>query len=143
MKEIYTIGTSNRDLDEFIHILKSFDIELIVDVRRFPTSKFEYFKKENLEIALRKNDIRYRYLGDLLGGFREGGYQNYMENEDFKRGLEQLLSLAERHRVAILCREKFPWKCHRWLISKRLTEEGYKVIHILDEKKTYVHKTLN
>ena len=141
--EVYTLGTSNRELDEFLSLLKAHDIEVVVDVRRFPTSRFEHFKRENIERCLRENGFEYYYLGVLLGGFREGGYQKYMESDDFRRGLQILVDIAKRKRIAIICREKFPWKCHRWQISKRLTEEGYKVIHILDEKKTYVHKTLN
>ena len=50
--EVYTLGTSNRGIDEFISILKAYGIELVVDVRRFPTSKFEHFKKENIERRL-------------------------------------------------------------------------------------------
>ena len=140
--EVYTLGTSNRGIDEFISILKAYGIELVVDVRRFPTSKFEHFKKENIERHLRENGFEYFYLGDLLGGFREGGYQKYMESDDFGRGLQMLIDMVKRKKTAIICREKFPWRCHRWQISRKLTEMGFRVVHILDEKRTYIHKTL-
>ena len=142
MMIIHTLGTSNRDFEEFLRILKSFKVELVVDVRRFPTSRFEHFKKENLEENLKREGIGYVYLGDLLGDFREGGYDRYMESEDFRRGFNKLLELAEKRRIALICRERFPWKCHRWFISNKLMEKGYKVIHILDEKRTYPHKVL-
>ncbi len=140
--EVYTLGTSNRGIDEFISILKTHGIELVVDVRRFPTSKFEHFKKENLERYLRENGFEYFYLGDLLGGYRTGGYQKYMESDDFRRGLQMLIDMAKGKKTAIICREKFPWKCHRWQISRKLTEMSFRVIHIIDEGRTYVHKTL-
>ena len=140
--EVYTLGTSNRGIDEFISILKAYGIELVVDVRRFPTSKFEHFKKENLERYLRENGFEYFYLGDLLGGYRTGGYQKYMESDDFGRGLQMLIDMVKGKKTAIICREKFPWKCHRWQISRKLTEMGFRVIHIIDEGRTYVHKTL-
>lgn len=66
---IFSIGHSNRTLDEFLRILKKYGIELVMDVRRFSTSKWGWFKKENLQEALNGRDISYEYLGDLLGGF--------------------------------------------------------------------------
>ena len=64
---IFSIGHSNRTLDEFLQILKKYGIELLVDVRHFPTSKWEWFKKESLREALKERNIGYEYLGDLLG----------------------------------------------------------------------------
>lgn len=49
MNKIYTLGTSNRSLDEFLEILKNFQIKVVVDVRYwFNSLLFLYFKKENL-----------------------------------------------------------------------------------------------
>jgi len=56
--------------------------------------------------------------------------------------LQMLIDMAKGKKTAIICREKFPWRCHRWQISRKLTEMGFRVVHILDEKKTYIHKTL-
>jgi len=138
-KEVYTVGHSSRSLEELIAILKDYKISLVVDVRRFPTSRlFPHFKKESLERALEENGVKYIWLGDLLGGFREGGYLEYMRSEEFEKGFRRLLDLIESNdRVAILCREKLWFKCHRRFISDKLVREGYKIIHIIDRGRTY------
>ena len=139
MKEVYTIGHSSRSLKELIAILKDYKISLVVDVRRFPTSRlFPHFKKESLERALEEIGIKYVWLGDLLGGFREGGYLEYMKSKEFEMGFRRLLDLIRsNNRVAILCRERLWIKCHRRFISDKLVEEGYRVIHIIDRRRAY------
>jgi len=134
---IFSIGHSNRTLDEFLRFLRKYGIELIVDVRRFPTSKWEWFKKENLQGALNRRDIRYEYLGDLLGGFRKGGYERHMKTEEFKSGLKRVKDLAENHRVAIMCSEKIVFKCHRRFVSRSLQRRSIRVIHIVDSKRAF------
>jgi uncharacterized protein (DUF488 family) len=59
MKKLYSLGTSNRTREEFLNILKKFNIQQVIDVRRFPTSRFEHFKKENLALFLEKEGIKY------------------------------------------------------------------------------------
>ena len=140
MKEIFTLGTSNRSLEEFLEILKKYKIKLVIDVRRFPTSKlFSYFKKENLKKILKENQIEYLHF-ESLGGFRKGGYKNYMKTKEFKEGLKKLIKLAEKKKVTLICREKFPWKCHRASISQKLEENGFKVIHIIEKDKIWQAK---
>lgn len=137
---IYTLGTSNRSFDEFVDILRRFEITSVVDVRRFPTSKFEHFKRESLEESLKNIGIGYEYLGDLLGGYREGGYERYMDSADFRKGLQRLMELAEREKIAVICKERFPWKCHRWHIASGLVGRGAEVVHIIDKESTYAHR---
>jgi len=84
--KIWTIGTSNRGLEEFLSLLEAYQIEAIVDVRRFPTSKHKHFKQENLEASLNRSGIDYHHVIEL-GGYRKGGYKKYMETEEFERGL--------------------------------------------------------
>ena len=75
--KIYTLGTSNRSIKEFLEILKSYQIQIVIDVRRWPTSKwFEHFKKENLEKILSENNIEYLHF-EKLGGYRTGGYEAF------------------------------------------------------------------
>jgi uncharacterized protein (DUF488 family) len=139
---VYTIGTSNRTIEEFIKILDLYQINAVIDVRRFPTSqRFEHFKKENLAQHLYDHEISYHYLGNLLGGFRKGGYEAYMETGDFLKGLKQLEEIALEVPSAFMCAEKFPWKCHRNFIASSLKERGWEVIHILDTKETWCHTT--
>lgn len=137
---VYTIGTSNRTIETFAEILATYRIKAIIDVRRFPTSKrFEHFKKENLARYLQAHDIAYHYLGNLLGGFRKGGYEAYKETEDFSSGISLLEEIAFAVPSAFMCAEKFPWACHRNYIASTLKQRGWQVIHILDEKETRSH----
>lgn len=139
--KIYTVGHSNRGLEEFIDLLKTYNIETLVDIRRWPKStKFHHFNREILEHELDKEGIKYIWLGDLLGGYRPGGYEKYMETPQYKRGLEILEKIAQRRTTAIMCSEKLWFKCHRRFISNSLVERGYRVIHIIDKKRTQEHK---
>lgn len=141
--KLYTIGHSNRTMEEFLTVLKSHDIERIIDVRRFPGSKkFPHFNKDNFEKVLPKNGIDYFYLGEELGGFRKGGYRNYMKTEDFRRGIKKLLEVGEKGKTAIMCSEKLPSHCHRRFISRDLVILSLSVIHIVEKDKTYQQKLL-
>ena len=138
---VYTVGHSNRRLEEFLDILKSYNIRVLVDVRRFPKSrKFPHFNRDILKSALEKEGIVYYWLGDLLGGFRTGGYERYMKTEEFKDGIRKIMNIILKSpSVAIMCKEKFWFRCHRKFISNVLVKEGIEVIHIVDKEKTYTH----
>lgn len=148
---IYTLGHSTRTLEEFIEILKVYEIIFVVDVRRYPrSSKYSHFNRENLKEVLAKNGIEYVWLGEMLGGMRKarkykgkpwGGYLEHMETEEFKKGLDILIDLAKRGTTAILCAEKLYFKCHRLLISLKLIELGFAVIHIIEKNKVYEQKS--
>lgn len=129
-EKIFTVGHSNRGMGEFIRLLKEAGVEVVVDVRRFPKSKFEHFNRENLENSLKEAGIDYFYLGDKLGGFRKGGYENYTKTEDFKEGIAVLVEIARRRPTAIMCAEKLFFRCHRRFIAKKLEEMGFEVIHL-------------
>jgi len=135
MKEIFTIGHSTRSLEEFLSLLKHFKISILVDVRRFPTSKLEHFKKEKLEELLKREGIEYIYLGKELGGYRKGGYKSYTKTKEFKDGIEKLLKVAEKGRTAVMCAEKWVFRCHRRYIAEELVRRGIRVIHIIDKGK--------
>ena len=77
-KIIYTIGSAARSQDDFLKTLKDWGVKTLVDVRRFPTSKYERFKRENLDTLLFSSEIEYVYMGKDLGGFRKGGYEAYV-----------------------------------------------------------------
>ena len=133
---IWTIGYSGRSKDAFLRLLKDHGIEILVDVRHFPTSKNPDFKKEALEVWLPENGIRYVWLGDLLGGYRRGGYERYMGTPAFREGIDRLLELARRGRTCIMCMERNPKYCHRRFIAAFLESLGVKVIHILGFRST-------
>jgi len=140
---IYTLGTSKRTQEEFLEILKFYQIKAIADVRRWPTSqRFPHFKKENLIKILPENSISYYHLEDL-GGYRIENYENYMKTSTFKSALEKLIEIAKNDLTCIICAEKFPWKCHRRFIAKALEEKGIEVLHIIEKGKIWKPKTIS
>ena len=141
MKQIYTIGSSVRNWEECLNILRHYKVEILIDIRRFPTSRWApHFKKENLKKLCKKANIEYLWMGEELGGFRKGGYEKFMETETFKKGIRQVEKLAKKKRVGLMCAEKFPWQCHRALVGQKLKEIGFSVIHIIEKNKTWLPK---
>src|SRR3569623_12590 len=145
---IWTIGHSTREFEEFVHLLKENEIELLADVRSFPGSrKFPQFNKESLEVTLPENGIEYIHLKQL-GGRRKvkkdsqntvwrheafRGYADYMETDDFRKGIDERIEIAEDKRTAIMCSEAVWWRCHRSMISDYLKSKGVTVFHIMGE----------
>lgn len=156
--QIYTIGHSTRSFAEFAALLKKYGIEIIADVRAFPTStRNPQFTRDKLRERIEKKGIDYVWLGEALGGYRRQGlrdrspntgwnsegfrnYADHMMTEPFAREIDTLLQLAASRRLALMCAERFYWRCHRRLISDYLVAKGHTVIHIIDEEKTIEHK---
>ncbi|MBN2090949.1 DUF488 domain-containing protein [candidate division KSB1 bacterium] len=139
-KLIYTIGHSNRTWDEFISLLKHFEIQLLVDVRRYPGSqRFPHFDREYLKSGLEQQRLTYFWLGDLLGGFRTGGYEEYVQTTAYRKGVEKIMEIADRKVSTIFCAEKNYANCHRIHIADTLFDEGCQIIHILEETETIDH----
>jgi uncharacterized protein (DUF488 family) len=152
--EIWTIGHSNRNIETFISILRSFDIEVVADVRQFPGSrKYPHFNKENLSESLQQHNIGYVHMVEL-GGRRKPAkdspnitwkndafraYADYMETEDFRNAVSKLEELASAKRTAYMCSEAVWWSCHRSMISDHLKANGWKVMHIMDINKAKEH----
>ena len=135
--KIFTLGTSNRKIEEFLEILKEYQIKIVIDVRRWPTSKyFEHFKKENLEKILTENNIQYLHF-EKLGGYRSGGYQNYLKTKEFKEALKDLIKIAKNKTVVIICAERLPWKCHRAYIARLLKKRKIEIIHIIEKDRLW------
>ncbi len=154
MKTIWTIGHSTHSLEEFIGMLKSFDIELVADIRSLPGSrKFPQFDREALEESLPANGIAYRLIPQL-GGRRKvrpdspntawrhpafRGYADYMETPGFREGIDQLSAEAEARRTALLCAEAVWWRCHRSMVADYLKSNGFRVWHIMGVDKAEEH----
>jgi uncharacterized protein (DUF488 family) len=154
MMKIWTVGHSTRSGEEFVQILLAHGVEVLVDVRTYPGSRrYPHFNRDVLAVSLKAQNIEYKHQANL-GGRRKPragshnsawrneqfrGYADYMETEEFKTGVEELLELASEKRVAIMCAEAVWWRCHRSLISDWLKAEGHEVIHILDERKSDEH----
>lgn len=144
MRKVYTIGYDARELDYFIRILQYYKITVVVDVRRFPRSRFYKYNREFLEKELPQHGIDYYWLGESLGGFR-GNYVEYMKTQDFINGFNMLCRIIDEYLQregfsVIMCREKIPWRCHRRFISSLLYDSGYKVYHIIDKGDVREHK---
>jgi uncharacterized protein (DUF488 family) len=141
--KLWTIGHSTVDADEFNSILHDADIEVLVDVRSLPGSrKFPHFNQEAMPTRLK---VKYTHIPNLGGlrrtarsGLNEGwrnasfrSYADYMLTEKFEQGIAELLQLARRQRVAYMCAEAVPWRCHRSLISDTLASRGVEVTHLI------------
>lgn len=138
--EIFTLGHSTRKFNEFLEILKLFNIQQVIDVRRFPSSrKFPWFDKGFLEKELRGIGITYLHF-QKLGGFRKEGYNSFSKSKEFKRAIEELIQKIDKKRSVIFCSEFKWWKCHRRYIANELAKKGWKVIHILTKDRTQEHK---
>jgi len=152
---IWTIGHSTRKIDIFISLLKENAIKLVADVRMYPGSKrYPQFGREALANSSSEVGIRYEHFPEL-GGRRKPkpdskntawrnemfrGYADYMETEDFRKGIARLVDLAEKvGPTAIMCAEAVWWRCHRSLISDYLKARGVEVLHILDHNKVEPH----
>jgi uncharacterized protein (DUF488 family) len=132
---IYTLGTSIHPKEEFIELLGYYHIETVVDVRSFPQTRFEHFRKENLVRILKEAGFGYAYLGKELGGFRKGGYPAYTKTIPYQEGIVRLAQIGRQTTSAFICAERFPWKCHRRFIASTLQQRGWQVAHIIDKKR--------
>ena len=130
-------------------------MDLVVDVRTLPASRrLPHFAKAALETSLQARGIGYLHMPELGGlrkpkldsintGWRNAsfrGYADYMQQPEFWKALEGLERLEVHQRVAIMCAEAVPWRCHRSLIADALTVRGVHVKHITDRSDPSVHK---
>ncbi|HSL42662.1 MAG TPA: DUF488 domain-containing protein [Anaerolineales bacterium] len=151
---IYTIGHSNREINEFIELLKKNKIEALIDVRKLPGStKYPHFNQDELSQSLASADILYIHLKEL-GGRRKPNkdsintiwknksfqaYADYMGTAEFLKGIDSLLEYANKNRTAIMCSEAVWWRCHRALIADYLKSAGIDVHHIMSPTSNQLH----
>jgi uncharacterized protein (DUF488 family) len=125
---IFTIGYGGRKFGDFVSLLQQHGVAFLVDVRRFPRSKVLEYNKESLEAKLPQFGISYIFMGDTLGGFRQGGYLKYMDSESYQSGISKLLELGERGNLALMCKERSEAGCHRRYIGETLANKSIKTI---------------
>lgn len=130
---IWTIGHSNRSVERFLELLEEHKIRTLIDIRSFPTSKIEHFKREEMERWLLEHGVEYVWFGRELGGYRRGGYQAHMKTKLFRDGVKKLLELAKQRRACIMCMERNPKYCHRRFVSAHLEGKGVEMVHILEK----------
>ena len=152
---IYTIGHGNRPLEELVALLQQNGVGCLVDVRMFPGSRrHPHFGRGELERSLPAAGIEYAWEGDTLGGRRRPradsphvamrnasfrAYADHMESAAFREGIERVLERAGSGRVALMCAERLPWQCHRYMISDYLVAHGLEVRHIVDHNAPRAH----
>lgn len=153
--KLYTIGHSNREIGEFVALLDAHDIKKVIDIRTIPKSRHNpQFNQDELRRSLSKVHIRYEQI-KTLGGFRHAkkdsinlgwdnlsfrGFADYMQTEDFEKGLNRLKKIAQKQKTAIMCAEAVAWRCHRSLIADALTKQKWQVLHIQSKKTATPHK---
>jgi len=152
---VLTVGHSNRPLDEFLRLLDAHGVKRLVDVRSVPRSRHNpQFNKDSLPQALERAGIAYTHMPSLGGlrhprkdsqnsgwqneGFR--GFADYMQTPEFEAALKDLVAMAGKERVAIMCAEAVPWRCHRSLIADALVVRGVRVENILSLTSTKPHQ---
>lgn len=147
MSTIYTIGHSVHEISYFISLLKKYDIDLVLDVRSTPFSKYApQFNKEVLRETLGDNNIQYTFLGDSFGARQKDAslygeddildFCKVLNSERFNETLNQVIDNINGANMALMCSEKEPIDCHRSiLISRAFKDKGIEVNHILGNGK--------
>jgi len=146
-KTIFTIGHSNHDIDFFLELLQSQEINCVVDVRSTPASKYNpQFNQKPLDAFLKNNGITYMHFGQEFGARQtdeklldENGCVNFAwfrKTKAFQDGVERIdIGLEKGFKIALMCSEGNPLECHRFsMISGYLEEIGISVQHILKDK---------
>ncbi len=151
---VLMIGHSTRTLDEFIRLLQAHGVSRVVDVRTVPRSRHNpQFNKSSLPRELEKVGLRYVHLPGLGGlrhakrdspnvGWRNAsfrGFADYMQTPEFEKSLEELIQLATEERVALMCAEALPWRCHRSLIADALLVHRIRTEDIMSLTRRQIH----
>jgi len=153
---LYTVGHGDRSLAELVAVLGSAAVEWVVDVRRYPASRrHRKFGKVALEAGLRAAGIGYRWAGEALGGLRKAharsrhtalssagfrAYADHMATPGFRLAVDHLLAQARSARLALMCAERLPWECHRWLLTDALVVAGARVEHLIEVRQSQAHR---
>lgn len=131
---LVSVGHSTKTFEEFVQLCLGAHVEIVADIRRFPRSRrHPHFAREHLGRALPQHGIDYAWLGNELGGYREGGYEEWMSGDDFVHGLVELERLATDRTVAFMCAEGDPSSCHRRFVARELAKRGHEVSHLLPD----------
>jgi uncharacterized protein (DUF488 family) len=151
----FTIGHSTLPIERFIALLQTYGIGRLVDIRTIPRSRHNpQFNDTALTGSLAAQHLEYVHIQTLGGlrharkdspntGWRNGGfrgYADYMQTAAFRDALEALIYISRQKRIAIMCAEAVPWRCHRSLVADALGVRGVPIVEILSETSYRVHK---
>lgn len=147
----FTIGHSNRSLEEFTGLLQENAIAQVLDVRKLPGSaKYPQFNIDALTASLTECDIRLLRLEALTGRrpvskdvpfevnawWQVRSFHNYADHAlsgEFRAAVETLQERGAQCPTALMCSEAVWWRCHRRIISDHLLARGSDVFHILGQ----------
>jgi uncharacterized protein (DUF488 family) len=151
---VFTIGHSNRTIEDFIGLLRSNGVQRVIDIRTIPKSRHNpQFNEDAFASALRARKISYVHM-KKLGGLRHAlvdsvnlgwynasfrGFADYMQTEEFEEGLDRAMELAESKPSALMCAEAVPWRCHRSLVADALVVRGIPVMDIISKSPPREH----
>ena len=154
MPTVHAIGHSTRTIDDFIGILQAHSISMLVDIRTIPKSRHNpQFNEDRLKRSLESKGITYMHFREL-GGLRKAkkdsintgwqnasfrGFADYMQTREFVSAIRRLVQLAKQGRVAIMCAEGNPFRCHRSLVADALTVRKTRVLHISSKTSVREH----
>ncbi len=154
--KLFTIGYAGFGLPEFLTELKKRQIQLVIDVRSQPFSKYYAdYNQDRICNALKNENIYYRNYAKEFGARQENkvyysseGYldfSKFSKSEVFQNGIERLcLSMQKGYSFVLMCAEKDPIDCHRAiLVSRAFHEKGYQVEHILPNEVVYTQEDIN
>jgi len=147
--KLFTIGHSNRSIDEFVELLRLHNVTAIADVRSQPYSRhMPHFNREPLKETLSENGIAYVFLGEELGARRnepccyidrQAKYELIEPTPAFQSGLERIRKGTSSHSIAMMCAEKDPVTCHRSILVAKALRSDYDVQHIVTADKLESH----
>lgn len=146
----FTVGHSVRSIEEFIALLQTADIELVVDVRKLPGSRrHPQFDEDALRQSLDEAGIGFDRIVELTGRrpvskevpfetnafWQNRSFHNYADHAlsaQFRSGLDELIRHGQQKRTTVMCSEAVWWRCHRRIIADHLLAHGQQVFHLMD-----------
>jgi len=152
---VLTVGHSTRPIADFVALLRAHGVTQLVDVRTVPRSRHNpQFNGDALAASLAAASIGYAHAaalgglrspraGSVNGGWRNRSFQGYadhMQSAEFADAITALVGLAARDRVAVMCAEAVPWRCHRSLIADALFARGVAACEIVSAKRLQSHR---
>lgn len=152
---IFTVGHSTLPIDRFINLMRTYSVRQVADIRTVPRSRFNpQYNTDALAVSLPEHQIRYVPMPNL-GGLRHShagspntgwrnksfrGYADYMQTDEFRIAVDELIVMGREMRTAIMCAEAVPWRCHRSLVADALEVRGVEAIEVLSATDWRMHK---
>lgn len=161
---LYTIGYAAKTVEEFVLCLRKYQINIVIDVRSIPYSKYyDRYDKENVEAFLQKENIKYFSFAKEFGAKREDSavcksivdydgkekmvmsYIHTCNTPEFQLGVKQVLNMLKdsNNKICLMCSEEDPFNCHRSImLAQYFYEKGFDCLHIIDLNSSLKHEEL-